>query len=189
MGFPGPTVDVPGAPQPALAAEVASAVFDPWGDAAALAGLLAGAAPAGVGPVPGPGHVTVTAWVLDASGRSVLLIHHRTLGWAPPGGHLDPGEAPADGAARELAEEAGVSWPVRVDRPVVVHGFTFPARGDEPEHRHWNLGYLIVGDPAAPLTPEREAEPVAWFAIDALPEGIAGDVPETLALIAPLLQT
>jgi 8-oxo-dGTP pyrophosphatase MutT (NUDIX family) len=28
--------------------------------------------------------------------------------WGPPGGHLEPGEAPAEGAARELLEETGV---------------------------------------------------------------------------------
>ncbi len=28
--------------------------------------------------------------------------------WGPPGGHLEPGEEPAEGAVRELAEETGV---------------------------------------------------------------------------------
>ena len=28
--------------------------------------------------------------------------------WGPPGGHLEPGEDPAEGAARELLEETGV---------------------------------------------------------------------------------
>ena len=28
--------------------------------------------------------------------------------WGPPGGHLEPGEDPASGAARELLEETGV---------------------------------------------------------------------------------
>lgn len=55
--------------------------------------------------------------LLDAQGR-VLLFHgcdpaDRRAGswWFTPGGGLDPGETPAEGAARELAEETGLRVP------------------------------------------------------------------------------
>ena len=34
------------------------------------------------------GHVTGSAWIVDAGGRKVLLTHHRKLNlWLQPGGH------------------------------------------------------------------------------------------------------
>ncbi|ACU53867.1 NUDIX hydrolase [Acidimicrobium ferrooxidans DSM 10331] len=57
-----------------------------------------------------------TLLVLD--GR-VLLVRRGSPDangtWAPPGGHVDPGEDPVAAAIRELAEETGVhAAPVRV---------------------------------------------------------------------------
>lgn len=53
--------------------------------------------------------------LLDAEGR-VLLFHgcdpadaSQGSWWFTPGGGLDPGETPAQGAARELAEETGLT--------------------------------------------------------------------------------
>ena len=49
--------------------------------------------------------------VVDASGR-VLFGKRRDDGrWTLPGGHLEPGEAPIAGAARELAEETRIVVP------------------------------------------------------------------------------
>lgn len=46
--------------------------------------------------------------VTDAS-RRVLMVRHDDGGvWAPPGGTIEPGEAPADAAVREGWEELGV---------------------------------------------------------------------------------
>ena len=49
---------------------------------------------------------------LVSAGRVVLLERAAGLRaggyWAPPGGHLEPGEAPEAAALRELAEELGV---------------------------------------------------------------------------------
>ncbi len=58
---------------------------------------------------------SATAILRDARGR-VLLARHADRGvWVPPGGAVDPGESPADAAARETWEEVGlVVEPVRV---------------------------------------------------------------------------
>ncbi len=73
--------------------------------------------------------------LVDASDR-VLLFEgsdparpgHRY--WFTPGGGLDPGEAPADGAARELAEETGLRLaPAELGAPVWSETVEFPFDG------------------------------------------------------------
>lgn len=54
----------------------------------------------------------VSVAVFDSQGRLLLGRRADTGRWTTPGGHLEPGEAPADGAARELWEEAGISSPL-----------------------------------------------------------------------------
>lgn len=53
----------------------------------------------------------------DEHGKRLLVMVERRdgYGWAMPGGHVEPGESPADAVVRELAEEAslrrrGVRW-------------------------------------------------------------------------------
>ncbi|WP_089156999.1 NUDIX hydrolase [Micromonospora sp. NBS 11-29] len=50
--------------------------------------------------------------------------------WFTPGGGLDPGETPAEGAARELAEETGLRLaPVELGAPVWSETVEFPFDG------------------------------------------------------------
>ncbi|PGH46245.1 ADP-ribose pyrophosphatase YjhB, NUDIX family [Micromonospora sediminicola] len=73
--------------------------------------------------------------LVDASDR-VLLFQgsdparpdHRY--WFTPGGGLDPGETPAEGAARELAEETGLRLaPAELGAPVWSETVEFPFDG------------------------------------------------------------
>jgi 8-oxo-dGTP pyrophosphatase MutT (NUDIX family) len=176
MGFPGGTVDVPGAPRPELADVVAGARFDPYGHGERLVAALRERLPVAFG------HLATNAWVFDPDATRVLLVRHRTLGWVSPGGHLDDGESPADGAARELAEESGLVLAPTGPFPVFVRANVFPARDGDPAHWHWNFHYRFVGDPEASLVPEPGA-PLAWWPLDDLPSPAVGDLVETLAVL------
>ena len=63
-----------------------------------------------VRPATPPRHLVSYVVPVDPADGRVLLVAHRNAGlWLPPGGHVEPGEHPADTARRELAEELGVT--------------------------------------------------------------------------------
>jgi 8-oxo-dGTP pyrophosphatase MutT (NUDIX family) len=110
-----------------------------------------------------PIHVTGSAVVVGP--RGVVLLRHKRLGlWLQPGGHVDPGETPWDGALREAREETGldvVFADVGADGiPSLVHVDVHPGgRG----HTHLDVRYLVDGGDADPCPPEGESQEIAWF--------------------------
>ncbi|GAB1639645.1 NUDIX domain-containing protein [Krasilnikovia sp. MM14-A1259] len=111
---------------------------------------------------------------------------------APPGGHVDPNEAPAEAAVREVAEEAGIH--ARVLHPPL---FTHPAVTSHPTpwaiiemdvedrrhgpHRHIDLVYVCRatgGQLTAQLAEVGDARWVALGDVAALP--IPGELPELI---------
>jgi 8-oxo-dGTP pyrophosphatase MutT (NUDIX family) len=110
-----------------------------------------------------PTHVTGSAIVCDGRGRVVLHRHKRLGIWLQPGGHVDPGESPAAGAARETLEETGLRARHPDGDPQLLHVDVHPGpRG----HLHLDLRYLLLADPDAALTPATGESPdVAWFTV------------------------
>lgn len=114
-------------------------------------------------------HVTGSAIVVGP--RGVLLhLHKRAQIWIQPGGHVDAGETPWDGAVRETLEETGLvvlhAGRAELDDapvPVLIHVDVHDApRG----HLHLDLRYLLIGPDAAPAPPPEESQQVEWFAWD-----------------------
>ncbi len=107
----------------------------------------------------GPVHVTGSAFIVGP--RGIVLLRHRRLGiWVQPGGHIDPGEAPWEGARREATEETGM--PVRLldGQPELAHVDVHPGgRG----HTHLDLRYLFRADDADPAPPAGESQEVGWY--------------------------
>lgn len=125
-----------------------------------------------------PTHVTASAIVLGP--RGVLLHHHRRLErWLQPGGHIDPGEEPAEAARRETAEETGLRpahpvggpWLVDADvhalprpcRPWAAPGSGGPTGATPPRCVHVDMRYVLHAD-GEPDPPSGESPLVRWFA-------------------------
>ena len=110
-----------------------------------------------------PVHVTGSAIVVGP--RGVVLLKHKRLGlWLQPGGHVDPGETPWDGALREAGEETGldVSFADVDDdgAPRLVH---VDVHAGGRGHTHLDLRYVVDAGDVDPDPPEGESQEIAWF--------------------------
>jgi len=119
------------------------------------------------------GHVTGSAWVVDATRGYALLTHHAKLGlWLQPGGHCDGDADVLRVALREVAEESGLT----VVRPLLggaifdVDAHAIPARRDEPAHVHYDIRYALEADRSAPLRISAESKDLRWVALDRVAE-------------------
>jgi len=138
----------------------------------------------------GPEHLTASCFVFSPDLGSVLLcLHRKGRFWVQFGGHLEPGDRSlADTARREAREESGIADLDLLDQSIAdldrhdLHGgFACAA--------HWDVGFVAVVDPARTTTVSDESDDVRWFALDALPEGLAPGLPARLtAVIATVAQ-
>lgn len=110
--------------------------------------------------------IGVTAVVIR--GDEVLLVERADNGiWAPVTGIVDPGEEPADAAAREVAEETGVTaMPERLAwvhvTPPVTH-----VNGDQAQYLdHVFVMRWVVGEP---YPADDESTDARWYPRTALP--------------------
>lgn len=109
----------------------------------------------------------VTAVIFDDDER--VLLHQRsdTGEWALISGILEPGEQPANTAAREAYEEAGVHVEVeRLASVVADQPMTYP-NGDVVQFLDITFRCRAVGGSAR--VNDDESLAVEWFAMDELP--------------------
>jgi 8-oxo-dGTP pyrophosphatase MutT (NUDIX family) len=117
-----------------------------------------------------PQHL-VSYFAVISEANDVLLVDHRDAGlWLPAGGHVEPGETPAETVRREYHEELGGEAVFLRDAPFFISmGSTV---GRSAGHIDVSLWYLLAGDPEMPLVFDAgEFESVRWFPLEALPTG------------------
>jgi 8-oxo-dGTP pyrophosphatase MutT (NUDIX family) len=125
--------------------------------------------------------IHVTGSALIAGPRGIVLHRHKRLGlWLQPGGHIDPGEWPHDGARREAEEETGLAVRHPDDGPVLLH---VDAHDGGRGHRHLDLRYLLVTTDQDPDPPAGESQDCRWFdwdeAADIADPGLRGALSRT----------
>jgi 8-oxo-dGTP diphosphatase len=113
--------------------------------------------------------VDITIFTVRNDELNVLLIKRAEQPfqgeWALPGGFVTEDEGLEEAAARELVEETGVS------DVYLEQLFTFGAPGRDPRGHTVTVAYsALIPSDNLELTASTDAEGVAWFAIDKLPD-------------------
>lgn len=114
---------------------------------------------------------TAAAIVEDARGR--VLLGRRCIDpyngwWDIPGGFLEPGEHPEDGARRELREETGLE--IAIERLVGVYMDVY---GETGTGEHILNFYYLCRVAGGTPRPDDDVSHLEWFAPEDLPEQIA----------------
>lgn len=114
------------------------------------------------------GHVTGSAWIVNADGTQVLLTHHRKLDrWLQLGGHADGDPDVFAVAMKEAREESGLSDFEPVGDGIFdldIH--PIPARKSDPEHLHYDVRYLLRATGATDYVVSDESHDLRWVPLE-----------------------
>lgn len=121
------------------------------------------------------GHVTASAWVLDATLQRALLTHHRKLGrWFQLGGHVESSDFDIfEAALREASEESGLNdlvfykndtfFKEKTIFDIDVHLIPASKKGF-PAHFHYDIRILLIANAKSVLNFQKtESNEVKWF--------------------------
>ncbi|MFC4527415.1 NUDIX hydrolase [Dyella halodurans] len=121
-------------------------------------------------------HFTGSAWLVSADGARVLLTHHRKLGrWLQLGGHADGDTELARVALREAEEESGLDDLSVQPEPFDLDRHRIPARGDEPEHWHYDVRFVVRAGANEQFVLSEESHALAWRSIDEIADDPTSD--------------
>ncbi|MBW4652999.1 MAG: NUDIX hydrolase [Kaiparowitsia implicata GSE-PSE-MK54-09C] len=119
------------------------------------------------------GHLTASAWVVNAARSHVLLTHHRKFDrWLQLGGHIEEGdESLLAGALREAVEESGIVNIKPMQTAIFDVGHHPINTPKEPPHVHYDIRFLFLAHEMTFAVSE-ESHALGWFALDEI-DGIS----------------
>ena len=120
-------------------------------------------------PASPPKHLVSYFILLDIAKQTLLLVDHKkALLWLPTGGHVEPGEHPADTAHRELNEELNVRLPLLQPDPLFLT--VTETIGTTAGHVDVSLWYVFTADSSVTYDYDTdEFNEIRWFPISELP--------------------
>lgn len=118
------------------------------------------------------GHVTGSAWIVNAARTHVLMMHHRKLNqWFQPGGHCDGDPDVLNVALKEANEETGLENLKVVNGEIYdVDVHQIPERKGIPTHYHYDVRFLIEADMNEQLIITEESNDLAWVSLEKIAE-------------------
>jgi 8-oxo-dGTP pyrophosphatase MutT (NUDIX family) len=118
------------------------------------------------------GHITGSAWVVDASRTFVLLTHHRKLDkWLQPGGHCDGDPDVLNVAMKEAIEETGIEAIKPISEGIFdIDIHQIPERKGVPAHLHYDVRFLLEADKSIDFIVSDESHDLAWVEISKVAE-------------------
>jgi 8-oxo-dGTP pyrophosphatase MutT (NUDIX family) len=116
------------------------------------------------------GHLTASAWVVNATRSHVLLAHHRKLNrWLQVGGHVEEGDGSLlEAALREAREECGIQAIAPLQTTIFDIGHHPINTAKEQPHVHYDIRFLLVAQDMEFAVSE-ESYALGWFALDEVP--------------------
>lgn len=118
------------------------------------------------------GHITASAWIVNAMGDRFLMTLHKKLKlWLPLGGHAD-GDCDIHRAAlKEAREESGLKSLTFVSKDIFDICIADYVTPTEPFHQHYDFNFLLqIRDPNDPIKISDESIDLRWFS--ELPESV-----------------
>lgn len=119
------------------------------------------------GAAPKLGHVTGSAWIVNAEYSCIVLLYHAKLKkWVQPGGHCDGQSDVLQVAQREAEEETGlVATPLSTQVfDVDIH--QIPEYWNTPAHFHFDVRYLFQADENQIPVCNEESKAVRWVSLE-----------------------
>lgn len=113
------------------------------------------------------GHLTGSAWIVNADRTKVLLTHHKRLDrWFQLGGHVEISENVFEAANREALEESGLSSVKPLDGQIFdIDAHVIPMRPGVPAHTHFDVRFLFEADEIEPILISDESNDVRWVPV------------------------